>query len=142
MTSSGESGLPAVTRRGLWPSILGGATAAFVIAAKPWPAISAAIQLVVVNVTTVAEGYRVSKMIGTDVLNDKNEAIGSIDDIIIGKDRVLFAILQVGGFLGIGGRLVAVSYENLVLDDAGKTIILPGASKDELKKLPEFQYHA
>lgn len=142
MTSSGESGLPAVTRRGLWPSILGGATAAFVIAAKPWPAISAAIQLVVVNVTTVAEGYRVSKLIGTDVLNDKNEAIGSIDDIIIGKDRVLFAILQVGGFLGIGGRLVAVSYENLVLDDAGKTIILPGASKDELKKLPEFQYHA
>jgi hypothetical protein len=52
----------------------------------------------------------------------------------------LFAILQVGGFLGIGAHLVAVPFKSLALDDSGSKITLPGASKDELKKLPEFRY--
>jgi hypothetical protein len=49
-------------------------------------------------------------------------------------------VIQVGGFLGVGGRLVAVPYTELVLDSPGGKITLPGASKDELKKLPEFKY--
>ena len=56
------------------------------------------------------------------------------------KERVLFAILQVGGFLGLGGHLVAVPFQSLVLDETGRKITLPNASKDELKKLPEFNY--
>jgi hypothetical protein len=36
--------------------------------------------------------------------------------------------------------LVAVPYQSLVIDDAGKKIELPGASRDELKKLAEFKY--
>ena len=47
------------------------------------------------------------------------------------------ATLQVGGFLGIGAHLVAVPYESLIIDDEGSKIQLPGASKDELRKLPE-----
>jgi hypothetical protein len=49
-------------------------------------------------------------------------------------------VLQVGGFLGLGGHLVAVPYDSLVIDDEGSKIQLPGASKDELKKLAEFKY--
>jgi hypothetical protein len=62
---------------------------------------------------------------------------------------VHFAVLQVGGFLGVGGRLVAVPYDSLVIDDKGQIIddkgqkiTLPGATKDELKKLSEFNYPA
>jgi hypothetical protein len=94
-------------------------------------------ELVVVDVAAVAKGYRASKLTGSDVVNDHDERIGTIDDLIIGRDRVLFAVLQVGGFLGLGGHLVAVPYQALVLDDK---IVLPGASRDELKKLPEFKY--
>jgi hypothetical protein len=36
----------------------------------------------------------------------------------------------VGGFLGLGGHLVVVRYDNLVIDDAGQKIVLPGATKD------------
>jgi sporulation protein YlmC with PRC-barrel domain len=104
------------------------------------PLRSQGVQLVQVDVSVVANGYRASKLIGHNVVNDKNEKIGTLDDIIIGKDRILFAVLQVGGFLGLGGHLVAVPYEKLVLDDAGTRIELPGASKDELKKLNEFKY--
>jgi hypothetical protein len=82
----------------------------------------------------------VSKLTGSGITNEKNEKIGTIDDFVIARNRSLFAVLQVGGFLGVGGHLVAVPYDSLVIDDEGSKIQLPGASKDELKKLTEFKY--
>jgi hypothetical protein len=79
---------------------------------------------------------------GSVMSREKNERIGTIDDLIIGKDRVLFGILQVGGFLGIGSHFVAVPYQSLQIDEAPIKIVLPGASKEALKNLPEFKYHA
>jgi sporulation protein YlmC with PRC-barrel domain len=106
------------------------------------PVLSQAVQLIKVDVAVVAKGFRVSKVLGSSVNNDKNENIGKLDDIIIDQKRALFAVLQVGGFLGLGGRLVAVPYESLVIEDNGRKITLPGASKEELQKLAEFKYPA
>lgn len=106
------------------------------------PAISQGVALVKVDVSILGKGYRASKLIGTEVTNDKNEKIGKIDDLVVDKNRVLFAVLQVGGFLGVGGRLVAVPSESLVIDDTGRKIQLPGASKEELQKLAEFKYRS
>lgn len=50
--------------------------------------------------------------------------------------------VSIGGFLGVSGHLVAVPYDSLVIDDTGQKITLPGASKDELKKLSQFNYPA
>ncbi|OSJ30390.1 hypothetical protein BSZ19_24560 [Bradyrhizobium japonicum] len=104
----------------------------------------AGVALVKVDLNVVAQGYRMSKLIGGTVTNDKNEKIGSLDDVIAAKDKkqLDFAILQVGGFLGVGGHLVAVPFDNLVIDDTGSKITLPGASKEELKKLSEFHYRS
>lgn len=113
---------------------------AMLVSSLPVPILSQGIQLVVVDVHEVAEGYRASKLIGSSVVNDQNEKIGTIEDIIIGKDKVLFAVLQIGGFLHIGGRMVAVPFQSLVLDDNGSKVKLPGATKEALEKLPEFKY--
>jgi sporulation protein YlmC with PRC-barrel domain len=101
-----------------------------------------AVSLLRVDVSHVAKGYRASKLINANVSNDKNEKIGTLDDIIIDQTQknALFAVLQVGGFLGLGGRLVAVPYESLQISEDGKKIVLPAATKDELKKLSEFKY--
>src|SRR3979411_2919496 len=45
---------------------------------------------------------RASKVIGSSVYNDHNEKVGSIDDLLIGKDGKMSAVLSVGGFLGMG----------------------------------------
>jgi sporulation protein YlmC with PRC-barrel domain len=92
----------------------------------------------------VEHGYRLSKLIGSNISNDKNQKIGSLDDVIADKNnkQVTFAVLQVGGFLGIGGRLVAVPFDSLVIDDNGTKLTLPGASKDELEKLSAFHYQS
>jgi sporulation protein YlmC with PRC-barrel domain len=93
-----------------------------------------------VDLSVVAKGYRMSKVIGSNVTNDKDEKVGTIDDVIADKKQVSFAVLQVGGFLGMGGHLVVVPYDQLVIDDTGKKITLPGASKDALKNLSEYKY--
>jgi len=103
-------------------------------------AVSQGVQLIKVDIAVVDKGQRVSKLIGSSVNNDKNEKIGKLDDIIIANNRVSYAVLQVGGFLGLGSRLVAVPYDSLKVDEAGKNVVLPGASKEELKKLVEFKY--
>jgi hypothetical protein len=108
----------------------------------PRTALSQAVQLLEVDVKVLGKGYRASKLMGQDVYNEKNEKIGEIDDIIIDKDRVLFAVLEIGGFLGIGGRLVAVTPESLAVEEVGSKlkIKLPGASREALEKSTEFKY--
>jgi hypothetical protein len=98
------------------------------------------IAIVKVDVEVVAAGVRASRLIGSYVYNDEKEDIGSIDDLMIGEDdKVEFAILSVGGFLGLGAHLVAVRFDSLETDDSGR-IILPGATHQELERLPEFKY--
>jgi hypothetical protein len=103
--------------------------------------VAAPVDLVVVDVVAVADGYRASKLRGTKVVNQKNESIGSLDDLIVGKDRVLFAIIQAGGFLGLGSHLIAVPYESLQINADGSRIVLPAATRAQVKALPEFKYH-
>lgn len=86
-----------------------------------------------VDVESVAMGYRASELTGRRVMNDVGDRIGTIDDLVVDQERVLFAILEIGGFLGIAERLVAVPYESLELNESGMRIVLPGASKEALE---------
>lgn len=97
-------------------------------------------QVVVVDVEAVAMGYRASELIGRPVRNDDNERIGTIDDLVVDRERVLYAVVEVGGFLGIGDHLIAVPYEALQLNADGTRIVLPGATREELERLPGFHY--
>jgi sporulation protein YlmC with PRC-barrel domain len=58
--------------------------------------------------------WRASKVVGLNVYNDQNESIGSINDLLMDKSgNVKAAVISVGGFLGVGSRLVALPYEKL-----------------------------
>jgi hypothetical protein len=90
-------------------------------------------------VQKLAAGYRASKIIGSGVVNDANETIGKIDDILVSSDgKQPYAVLSIGGFLGMGSRFVVVPYDTLTFTD--NKITLPGGTKDGLKMLPEFKY--
>ena len=117
--------------------------AALALALATGPALpQMGVQLVKVDLSVVAKGYRMSKLIGSSVINDKNEKIGTVDDVIADKDKkqLSFAVLQVGGFLGLGGHLIAVPYDSLNISDDGQKITLAGGSKEALQKLPEFKF--
>ncbi len=97
------------------------------------------VAIVKVDPQTVATGYRTSKVVGATVKNEANETVGTIDDLIVTpNEKVPFAVLSVGGFLGMGSKYVVVPYTSLQLSE--NHITLPGATKDALKALPEFKY--
>jgi len=97
------------------------------------------VRLVVVDVKAVEKGFQVSKLLGKAVQNDKDERIGTFDDLVITNDSKPFAILQVGSFLGLGGHLIAIPYDSLDISDDGRKIMLAGASKEAVRQLPEYK---
>ncbi|MGE8640523.1 MAG: PRC-barrel domain-containing protein [Achromobacter sp.] len=92
-----------------------------------------------VDVAKVDAGYRASKMSGSTVYNSTKEKIGTVDDLILGPpDWVPYAVLSVGGILGVGNHLVTVPLSKMQI--VGDQLVLPDATKDTLKALPEFKY--
>jgi hypothetical protein len=87
-------------------------------------------------------GIRASKIIGSTVVNDQNETVGKIDDLIFSSAGAQepVAVLSVGGFLGVGAKLVAIRYDQLKPAPEKSELVLPGATKDSLKTLPDFEY--
>ena len=97
------------------------------------------VEIAKVDVQKVAAGYRASKVIGSSVLNEANETIGKIDDLLVTRDgKEPYAVLSIGGFLGMGTHMVVIRYDSLKFAD--NKIVLPGGTKDGLKMLPAFEY--
>ena len=97
------------------------------------------VEITKVDVQKVSAGYRASKVIGSSIVNDANETIGKIDDLLVTRDgKEPYAVLSVGGFLGMGTHMVVVRYDSLKFAD--NKIVLPGGTKDGLRMLPTFQY--
>lgn len=92
-----------------------------------------------VDPATLATGFRASKVVGAAVTNAAGDSIGKIDDLIVSSDgKAAYAILSVGGFLGMGTHLVPIRYEDLRI--SSDKIALPGGTKEQLTTLPEFEY--
>jgi PRC-barrel domain len=96
--------------------------------------------LVSANVAEVGKGQRTRVLLGRTVWNDRNERIGTILEVVIGRDDIAFAILEVGGFLELGPHLVAVPFKTLKIDERSRMIVLPGATRRALEGFPEFRF--
>jgi hypothetical protein len=96
------------------------------------------VALTPMQATEVARGYRAETLKLKPVVNDKNEMIGRINDFIFGKDGNIYVVLAAGNFTGVGGHLIAIPFRSLKLDDPSGDIVLPGASRAALEKLPVF----
>src|SRR6201987_1734625 len=64
--------------------------------------------------TSFQGDWRASKVVGLNVYNEKNENVGSINDLLMDKSGAIkAAVISVGGFLGMGARLVAVPFDKI-----------------------------
>jgi sporulation protein YlmC with PRC-barrel domain len=149
------------------------------------PATSAA--PVTASDSTYNGNWRASKVVGLSVYNEANESLGSINDLLTDKEgNIKAVVIGVGGFLGVGERLIAVPYDKIKFvnepvattsasasgssgmkstPSSGMTTgaattgaapaatapvkpnpwypdhaVLGGASKEQLKAMPEFKY--
>jgi sporulation protein YlmC with PRC-barrel domain len=92
------------------------------------------------EMTTLTKDWSAKKQIlDKSVYNEQNEKVGEVEDIIVAPDKsISYAIVGVGGFLGLGEHYVTIPFNQLKADD-GK-FMLRGATKEALKALPKFDY--
>jgi sporulation protein YlmC with PRC-barrel domain len=91
-----------------------------------------------------AEGQRINafmveKIIGSKVINLKGETLGKIGDLVIDIDtgRIIYAVIESGGFLSIGDKLFPVPWDSLAaLPSEG--IFFLNQSKEQMAKAPAF----
>ncbi len=81
---------------------------------------------------------RASKFIGSTVYDMQNQNVGSVKDLIFDRDgRIEAAVVDVGTFLGMGGKYVAVKLSDIKTANNRLTLDM---SKDQLKSAQEFKF--
>jgi sporulation protein YlmC with PRC-barrel domain len=87
----------------------------------------------------LARSARASKLIGSKIY-EGDTSIGQIEDVLVDLDRatVMAVILSVGGFLGIGDKLVAVPVNQIKVGREAK--FTTDMTKEQLANAPAFDF--
>jgi hypothetical protein len=92
--------------------------------------------------TSNTSGYVISsdKVEGTAVFNGSGDKLGSIDDLMIDKrtGHIRYAVLEFGGFLGIGTDRYPIPWNVLRYDTAKDGYVIP-LDKNNLEQAPRYQ---
>lgn len=90
-----------------------------------------------------AQDLTVEALQGATVYGPKDESVGEIGDLILNDGgQITEAVIDVGGFLGIGERNVAVMFEEMRLlrDQSGVDLrVYIDSSEEQLEQLPEYE---
>jgi len=99
--------------------------------------VGAPVRLLTVALTTQSGELRASQVIGSTVYDNQNRNIGSVKDIVLGQDgKVTAIVVDVGSFLGAGGKYVAVSLNDLKIDNDRLTL---NRTKEQLQSAPIYR---
>jgi hypothetical protein len=91
---------------------------------------------------TVLDNHEVEGVLGREVLSATNENMGRIVDVLVDRaGQVRAAIIDFGGFLGVGSRKIAVDWNALHFPPPGKAgaRITLELTRDQVKAAPEYQ---
>jgi sporulation protein YlmC with PRC-barrel domain len=79
---------------------------------------------------------RASKMIGSAVYDVQNRKIGKVQDLVLGRDgKIDLVVVDVGSFLGAGGKNVAVKPTDIKTDNNRLTLDI---NKEQLQQMPNY----
>lgn len=85
--------------------------------------------------------FTAEQLMGTTLYSLEGQEVGSVEDVIIGEaGEVSSVVTEVGGFLGIGGRQVAIDVAEISEDPEGRLVV--NLTEQQVSELPEFQAEA
>ena len=83
------------------------------------------------------------RVLGADVYDAQGENIANVDDLVLGEDgAITHAVMDVGGFLGLGSYTVAIDIDDVDVmwnpeDDSVRARV--SMTQEQLENLPEYE---
>jgi putative membrane protein len=77
------------------------------------------------------------KVLGSRVVNAKGDEVAKIEDLVVDENQIRYAVLSVGGFLGIGDKKVAVPFNELQLGE-NEAYLMSATTEQQLDQMPEY----
>jgi hypothetical protein len=89
---------------------------------------------------TVVDGEQLESVLGIEALSSAGDNMGRIVDIIVDRSgQVRAAIIDFGGFLGVGSRKIAVDWRSLHFDPKKAASVVVNLTKDQLRVAPVYK---
>jgi sporulation protein YlmC with PRC-barrel domain len=91
------------------------------------------------NTSTTSDVISSDRVEGTDVYTDVGDKLGSIDELMIDKrsGQVRYAVLEFGGFLGMGTDRYPLPWDMLKYDTSREGYVVP-VDKKQLEGAPRY----
>jgi hypothetical protein len=92
------------------------------------------------TVAPVPKNNQLESVLGREVRTRVEEDVGRIIDLLADRNgRVQAAVIEFGGFLGIGTRKIAVEWSALRFESDGKQAVIVEMTRDQLRVAPEYK---
>jgi hypothetical protein len=92
---------------------------------------------------TILGSKQAEGVLGKEVRSSAGENMGRIVDVIVDKaGRVRAAVIDFGGFLGVGSRKIAVDWNALSFtppEEARRDVVIVELTRDQVKAAPEYK---
>jgi PRC-barrel domain protein len=91
---------------------------------------------------TILDSWQAESILGKDVRGPTNENIGRIVDVVVDhRGHARAAIIDFGGFLGVGSRKIAVDWDALKFAPAedGRSVVTLDLTREQMKSAPEYK---
>jgi len=121
------------TRTAMFAAIIAAAAPGAYAQTSTMPAARAAVTSHIIQ----SDEVRASKMIGSAVYDLQNRDIGKVSDLVLNKDGAVdVVVLDVGSFLGMGGKYVGIPINDIKTDNKRLTL---DRSKEQLQAMAAYQ---
>src|SRR3954447_17360160 len=89
---------------------------------------------------TVLGSRQAQSVLGREVWTSADESMGRIVDVVVDREgRVRAAVIDFGGFLGVGSRKIAVDWKALRFDGGKPDLVTSELTRDQVKAAPEYK---
>lgn len=112
------------------------ATSIFALAATPAPAQEAATGF---DIERYRDGFSAEQLIGADVVGTAGEEFGEVQSLILTPEgQIERVVVEVGGFLDIGDKAIAVPWDRITFDVEGRAVRANGIDADNVEDFSLF----
>ena len=84
------------------------------------------------------QAVSIEEVLGSSVVNANGDEVAKIDDVVLDQNQRHYAILSVGGFLGIGDKKVAIPLDEMQLGE-DETYLMSTETEEQLEQMPEYE---